>query len=219
MRVKNNVQISVIIPVYNQERFIGRCLRSILNQSISLDEYEIIVIDDFSKDNTLKILEKYDDQIKIIKHKKNEGLPKALNNGIKSANGRFIIRLDSDDYVHYEYLNILSLYLKMNSEIDAVSCDYFEVNDKEEIIKRHSHSKNPIGCGIMFRIEQLIEIGLYNENQLWNEERELMERFLKQFSIEYLKYPLYRYRQHENNMTKNKEMMKKYNRTQINKTN
>ena len=74
--------------------------------------------------------------------------------------------------MYYENLNILSLYLKMNSEIDAVkSCDYSEVNDKEEIIKRHSHSKNPIGCGIMFRIEQLIEIGLYNENQLWNEER------------------------------------------------
>jgi len=210
MSSKYNKQISVIIPVYNQERFIGRCLRSILNQSLPLADYEIIIIDDCSQDNSLIILDKYIDQIHLIKHEENKGLPTALNTGIKAANGRFIIRLDSDDYVHNEYLNVLSLYLKMNSDIDAVCCDYFEVDDKENILKRHSHIKNPIGCGIMFRIEQLIEIGLYDEKQLWNEERELMIRFSKKFLIEHLKFPFYRYRQHENNMTKNDQMMKKY---------
>lgn len=211
MPVQSSLQISVIIPVFNQERFIGRCLRSILSQSMDQKEYEIIVIDDCSTDNTLRALEKFSDQIILLKQSENKGLPTALNTGIKKAKGRFIIRLDSDDYVHFEYLNILSLYMKMNSHVDAVSCDYLEVDDKEEIISRHSHEENPIGCGIMFRIEQLIEIGLYNEEQLWHEERELMDRFLKKFKVSHLQFPLYRYRKHDNNMTKNNEMMEKYN--------
>ena len=210
MSSNKNVQISVIIPVYNQERFIGRCLRSILNQSIPRKEYEIILIDDASKDNTLEVIKKYLSDIELIQHDENKGLPASLNTGIKQANGRFIIRLDSDDYVHYEYLNLLSLYLKMNSHVDAVTCDYFEVDNKEKILKRKSHKDYPIGCGIMFRIEQLIEIGLYDEEQLWHEERELMDRFLKSFSLEHLNFPLYRYRKHDSNMTSNKEMMNKY---------
>ena len=56
----------------------------------------------------------------------------------------------------------------------------------------------------------MISIGLYNEEQLWNEERELMSRFSEKFKVDHLKFPLYRYRQHENNMTKNDEMMNKY---------
>ena len=99
MSSNKNVQISVIIPVYNQERFIGRCLRSILNQSISRSEYEIILIDDASTDNTSKIVEKYASEIHLVQHTENKGLPASLNAGIKLANGRFIIRLDSDDYV------------------------------------------------------------------------------------------------------------------------
>ena len=210
MSSNKNVQISVIIPVYNQERFIGRCLRSILNQSIPRKEYEIILIDDASTDNTTEVIKKYLSDIQLIQHTENNGLPASLNTGIKQANGRFIIRLDSDDYVHYEYLNILSLYLKMNSNVDAVSCDYFEVDDKETILTRKCHKDNPIGCGIMFRIEQLIEIGLYDEEQRWHEERELMDRFLKSFSLKHLNFPLYRYRKHDSNMTSNKEMMDKF---------
>lgn len=217
MSSRYNKQISVIIPVFNQERYIGRCIRSILDQSLPLSDYEIIVIDDCSHDNTLKILNKFSDQINLIKHKVNKGLPTALNKGIKAANGRFIIRLDSDDYVHFEYLNILSLYLKMNSEVDAVSCDYLEVNDKEEILNRFSQDLKPVGCAVMFRIEHLIDIGLYKETQLWNEEKELMNRFLEKYSITHLNFPLYRYRKHDGNMTNDKEMMTKFEVIQKNK--
>ena len=62
----------------------------------------------------------------------------------------------------------------------------------------------------MFRIEQIIEIGLYDEKQLWREERELMDRFLMKYSITNLKFPLYRYRKHLDNMINNKKMLKKY---------
>ena len=217
MPVQDNIQISVIIPVFNQERFIGRCLRSILSQSMDQKDYEVIVIDDCSTDNTLRVMDKFLEDVILIKQKENKGLPTALNTGIKKAKGRFIIRLDSDDYVHFEYLNILSLFMKMNSNVDAVSCDYLEVDDKEKIIDRHYYEENPIGCGIMFRIEQLIEIGLYNEEQLWHEERELMDRFLKKFIVSHIQFPLYRYRQHDKNMTKNDEMMEKFNSKRLKK--
>lgn len=217
MPVQDNIQISVIIPVFNQERFIGRCLRSILSQSMDQKDYEVIVIDDCSRDNTLRVMDKFLEDVILIKQKENKGLPTALNTGIKKAKGRFIIRLDSDDYVHFEYLNILSLFMKMNSNVDAVSCDYLEVDDKEKIIDRHYYEENPIGCGIMFRIEQLIEIGLYNEEQLWHEERELMDRFLKKFIVYHIQFPLYRYRQHDKNMTKNDEMMEKFNSKRLKK--
>ena len=217
MPVQDNIQISVIIPVFNQERFIGRCLRSILSQSMDQKDYEVIVIDDCSRDNTLRAMDRFLEDVILIKQKENKGLPTALNTGIKKAKGRFIIRLDSDDYVHFVYLNILSLFMKMNSNVDAVSCDYLEVDDKEKIIDRHYYEENPIGCGIMFRIEQLIEIGLYNEEQLWHEERELMDRFLKKFIVYHIQFPLYRYRQHDKNMTKNDEMMEKFNSKRLKK--
>ena len=75
-------------------------------------DYEVIVIDDCSTDNTLRVMDKFLEDVILIKQKENKGLPNALNTGIKKAKGRFIIRLDSDDYVHYEYLNILSLFRK-----------------------------------------------------------------------------------------------------------
>ena len=99
MRQKQ-IKVSVIIPVFNQEKYIGRCLRSILSQSFEESFYEVIVIDDGSSDYSIKILEAFSDKIKIIKHKKNLGLPSALNSAIKNAKGKYLVRLDSDDYIN-----------------------------------------------------------------------------------------------------------------------
>jgi len=203
-----NIKISVIVPVYNREKFIGRCLRSLLSQSIRSINFEIIVVDDGSVDSTSKIYDAFSDVITVIKHNKNLGLPSALNSGIKKAKGRYIVRVDSDDYVNSEFLNILFLFMSENS-YDAVACDYFTVNDNEESIKRFDCNKKPIGCGIMFRTDHLIEIGLYDENFLLHEEKELRIRFEKKYKITRVPLPLYRYRKHASNMTNNKKNYKK----------
>jgi glycosyltransferase involved in cell wall biosynthesis len=200
---KKQIKVSVIIPVFNQEKYIGRCLRSILSQSFEESFYEVIVIDDGSSDYSIKILEAFSDKIKIIKHKKNLGLPSALNSGIKNARGKYIVRLDSDDYVNFDYLNILYLFIEYNN-FDAVGCDYYLVNDNEEILEKRNCLEYPIGCGIIFRVDQLIDIGMYDKNFLINEEVELRKRFEKKYSVERVPLPLYRYRQHLSNMTKNK---------------
>tara|TARA_B100001029_G_C15002123_1_gene418745 strand:+ start:512 stop:1165 length:654 start_codon:yes stop_codon:yes gene_type:complete len=206
--MKSKISISVIIPVYNQELHIGRCLRSLVDQSINRESYEIIVINDGCRDKTSVILSSFKDEIKIIKNKKNMGLPYSLNKGIKLAKGRFIVRVDSDDYVNREFLNFLQMYLLHNNEINAVCCDYYLVDDNEKILKRVNSSKSPIGCAIMFRVESLIKIGLYDKNFKVHEDKDLRIRFLKNNSIHRIQLPLYRYRKHKNNITKNKKNMK-----------
>ena len=202
--------ISVIIPTFNQSEFLGRCLRSILDQIIPKGEYEIIVIDDGSNDETSKVLKIYEKEILIIKNNKNKGLPYSINKGIKKSKGRFVVRLDSDDYVNTNFLYILKIFLIENSEIDAVSCDYFIVNDKEEIISRKDSSKNPIGCGIMFRLEHLINLGLYDENFLVHEDKDLRLRFNDKYKVFRIPLPLYRYRKHQKNITNDKRKMKSH---------
>ena len=206
-----NVEISVIIPTYNRVKFISRAIRSILNQSMSRELYEIIVVDDGSTDNTFDVIKQYSNEIKLIKNKKNIGLPGSLNVGIKASRGRFIIRLDSDDYVHKDYLLVPYLYLTMNANFDAVCVDYLVVDEKENIITRENSNDKPIGCGIMFRHNQLINIGLYNESQLLHEDKELMTRFLqKNYKIHRIALPLYRYKMHDSNITNDNNLKKKY---------
>ena len=200
--------ISVIVPVYNQEKFIGRCMRSLLALSLSKENFDIIVIDDGSKDKTSYVLDKFKKDINIITNKSNLGLPKALNIGIKSARTPFIVRVDSDDYVNAEFLNQLLLYIENNNYMDAVACDYLIVDDEGNSISRNNCIKDPIACGIIFRIEQLIEIGLYDESFLLHEERDLRYRFNKKYKIHRLELPLYRYRMHNDNSTNNKKNLK-----------
>ena len=211
--------ISIIIPAHNQECYIGRCLRSVLNQTYPRGDYEIIVIDDASSDRTAYALELFESEIVLIRNDEQLGLPASLNKGIRQARGRFIIRLDGDDYVHGEYLNVLALHLDLNSHFDAVACDYLMVDDQEEVLKQINCMEDPIGCGIMFRIDHLIDIGLYDEGFLSREEEDLRIRFEKKYSIERVALPLYRYRRHDNNMTNNEERMSDFAETLAQKHN
>lgn len=211
--MQTNFFVSVIVPIYNSENFIGRCLRSLKNQTLSKKNYEIIVVDDFSKDFSLNEIKKQkSSNIKLIKNSKNLGLPASLNIGIKEAKGTLIVRVDSDDWVHEDFLNILSTFLFLNKNLDAVSCDYALTNLNEKVLKIENCIKKPIGCGIMFRIQQLYELGLYNEKFKYAEEEALRKQFLKKYSITRIPLNLYRYRQHKNNRSKNKRLVKLYNK-------
>lgn len=199
--------ISVLVPVHNQEKYIGRCLRSLLSQNYPRDSFEIIVIDDGSHDRTSYALELFQDEITLVRNDINLGLPASLNRGIRATSAPFIVRVDSDDYVNANFLSILHLFLANNLYMDAVACDYLLVNDREEVVARKSCIEEPIACGIMFRTEQLIDIGLYDESFLLHEDRDLRYRFLQKYDIHRLELPLYRYRRHENNITNNTEAM------------
>ncbi|MBA3341080.1 MAG: glycosyltransferase family 2 protein [Gemmatimonadaceae bacterium] len=202
--------VSLVIAVRNQEKYIGRCIRSILNQTYPRQEYEVIVVNDASTDRTGYALELFENEIRLITNPERKGLPGSLNIGIKSARGRFVVRIDGDDYVHAEYLNVLSMHLTMNPAMDAVSCDYHLVGDNEQVIERVNGAERPIGCGIMFRIDQLVELGLYDEQFLSHEDRDLRIRFLETHQIHRVALPLYRYRRHDENMTNDHGAMHGY---------
>ena len=98
-------KISVIIPVYNTEKYLPRAIESVLNQSFK--NFEIIIVDDGSTDNSGMISDDYSFKYKNIKviHKENEGLGFARNTGLEYANGDYILFLDSDDYIDEETLS------------------------------------------------------------------------------------------------------------------
>jgi perosamine synthetase len=193
--------VSVLVAAHNEEKFIGRAIRSLLNQSLDRDLYEIVVIDDASSDRTSYALNLFEGDIKIVKLKRNLGLAGALNEGIKNANGRYVVRVDGDDFVNTNYLLFMSEFLNQNKSVDAVACDYLLVDDQEEVLERKNCEIDPIGCGIMFRIDQLAEIGMYDIQFHMHEDSDLRMRFLEKYTIERLPFPLYRYRKHVGNMT------------------
>ena len=203
-------RISVVVPCFNAMVFIGRCIRSLLAQTLKRHEYEIIIIDDGSTDDTLDVITPHRENLNLIRHRTNMGLPSALNSGLRAAKGSFVVRVDADDYVHPDYLRVLFLALQLNNELDAVFCDYILVDETSNNRRVVDAASEPIGCGIMFRIEQLIEIGLYNPEFLWCEEEELRKRFEEKYSTHRIPIPLYRYHIHGKNMSLDRESVKHF---------
>ncbi len=203
-------KISIIMAAYNQEKFIGRCLRSLIQQKIAKENYEIIVINDGSNDKTAYALELFGNAIKILTNEKNIGLPASINRGIRISNSEYIVRVDADDYVNENFLNFLSHYLDTNQDAAAVACDYILVDDDDAWIKRVDSDEAPIACGIMFRRKSINDVGLYDETFKCHEDKDLRIRFEAKYRIDKLKIPLYRYRRHALNLTNNNALMEEY---------
>jgi glycosyltransferase involved in cell wall biosynthesis len=203
-------EISVLVTAYNEQAYIGRCLRSLLDQSIPKYMFEIIVINDASTDLTSYALNVFGESIRVINNKKNMALPASINRGIEAARGDYIVRVDGDDYVNAEFLNFLHSYLRFNEYVDAVACDYILVDDNEKVLSRANCDLEPIGCGIMFKRQHLIEVGMYDPAFKRHEDKELRIRFDRKYSVNRLELPLYRYRQHQNNITKDAVLMDKF---------
>lgn len=122
------VDVSIIVPIYNAEKYIKKCLDSLINQTKK--ELEFILVNDGSTDNTEHIIKKYKD--KRIKYYKNEnqGIGKARNFGIEKANGRYIMFIDSDDYID-KNMTKLMFDKAFSNNLDMVICDYYNVIDGE----------------------------------------------------------------------------------------
>lgn len=107
-------KLSIIIPVYNVEKYVGRCLESCLDQDLPKDEYEIIVVNDGTQDNSVQVIEKYikpENNVTLI-HRENGGLSAARNTGLKHAQGEYVWFVDSDDWIEKDSLSKLIQYIK-----------------------------------------------------------------------------------------------------------
>ena len=214
--------VTILVTNHNYGRYLSRCLRSLISQKIDKNLYNIIIIDDASTDNSNVIIDNFigidlKDHIFCIKNKKKIGLPASLNIGIKKVDTRFFVRVDADDFVNENFLDYLINFIQLNKYMDAVAVDYYLVNNNEVIKERVNCLEKPIGCGIIFRTDQIIQLGMYDKNFLLHEDKDLMNRFLKKYKVFRLELPLYRYRQHNYNITKNKKNDLKFSKQLLKK--
>ncbi len=152
------MRFSIIVPIYNVEQYIELCLRSIVNQQYPSDEFEILVIDDCSPDNSINIvkqIQKIHSNIRIIRHKENLNLGGARNTGIREAKGDWLLFVDSDDALTDEHvLESLSLIIK-NAPCDNViikSYTYSELDGQQ-----NNPSVSPIATSFITGEEYLLK--------------------------------------------------------------
>lgn len=206
------IDTSVIITNFNNKDYLGRAIRSCLKQSFK--NYEIVVVDDCSTDNSKDILVGFKDKITTIFLDKNVGVAEASNVGIRNALGNFIIRVDSDDYISEHTLLFMSEILMKNPSIGFVYCDHLRVDADEAVQERVDINTPDLlfrhGAGIMFRKSYLEVLGLYDKDLRNAEDYDLLKRYIKNYDGYHLKLPLYRYRQHATNMTRNEGKRKRW---------
>lgn len=140
----HKIFVSVIIPAYNAEQTIARCLDSILNQKDACD-YEVIVVNDGSTDSTGCIIEQYakrDNKVKII-NQKNQGVSKARWNGISAAIGDILAFVDSDDYVVSFMLEAMTACFN-DPLVDVVACNFYMVRENQRIVPEIFYNDNAV---------------------------------------------------------------------------
>lgn len=126
-QLKSTPLVSVIMPAYNVEKYVGLAIESILNQSYK--DFEFIIIEDCSSDKTLSIIQnfaKQDKRIVVLRNSENMGVTKSLNKGVKEAKGSYVIRMDADDWSYPDRFKLQIQLMEDNSEV-VVSGSYIEV--------------------------------------------------------------------------------------------
>ena len=207
--------ISVLMPAYNAEKYIGIAIESILSQAFK--DFELIIIDDCSKDSSYLIAEKYfkeDDRIVLLKNCENLKLSLTLNRGIKIARGKYIARMDADDFSYSDRLEKQYNFLEMNPGVGIVGgtmevCDsklnfkaYRRYNLDDENIRKNIFKYSPFSHPlVMIRKEIFDEIGLYDTATNPAEDYDLWLRIGKCCKFANLEDVLLKYRIVEKSMT------------------
>lgn len=135
---QESILLSIIVPAYNVEEYIESCIDSIVSQNIQC-EYEIIIVEDCSTDNTKEALKKIDkkyEQVKIIYHEKNSGVSAARNTALNNIRGKYVTFIDSDDLLCNESIQKSISYIIKNDNIDVVGFNYTEFHDVNQALEK-----------------------------------------------------------------------------------
>ena len=218
--------LSIIIPIYNVEKYLQKCIESVLSQDIN--DYELLLIDDSSTDNSLNIAKDYENRVnvKIIEKNKNSGLSDTRNIGLKEANGKYILFLDSDDYIEEGSISIIYNIVQDQNEPDVLYFGFYEENENTtekrygyKSVKNHLYSgvefaKNELAqralyaaaCFGVYKKEFLIsnnlffKVGIFHEDELWTP-----QVVIKAETIYTSDYAYYHYVRHNNSITRKKD--------------
>lgn len=215
---------SIIIPVYNTEAYLKKCLDSIINQTYK--DFEIIVVNDGTKDNSQDIINMYVDKYECVKSivQENQGLSVARNNGIKKARGKYFLVLDSDDYFEKGLLEELNKELEKNGDVDLMrfqvrnisknTIDYHEepfnnlngIEAFKRIVKYH-YVEN--ACCYLYNREYFIKNNFEYKKGVYHEDFGLTPLVIeKAKSVSSIDYIGYDYVERENSIMTNKSYQK-----------
>ena len=206
------IKVSVIIPIYNVERFISRCATFLLEQTMK--DVEFIFVDDATPDKSIhllqEVLEHYPErkeQVKLIRHVANQGLPAARNSGLAVASGEYIFHCDSDDFVDSEMLEQLYRTAKEH-DADIVWCDWWLSFEKNERYMKQPMYTTPMAAlkgmlgGVMkFNVwNKLVRRSLYEDHQIlfpsgygMGEDMTMIRLFARAQKVAYLPKAFYHY--------------------------
>ena len=186
------MKLTVLMSVFNADRYLQSAIDSILNQTFS--DFEFLIINDGSTDNTSKILASYyDTRIRIVDNEHNIGLTKSLNKGLEISRGEYIARMDADDISLPDRLGRQMSFLDSTSHIHCVGCDNFIIDEnrretgqlkwphgRNANIRAIASSTNPVGHpNVIYRKDVVMRIGKYNEFYPTCQDLELWFRFYK----------------------------------------
>ncbi len=209
------MKFSVIVPVYNVEKFLAKCLDSILYQDF--DDYEIIAVNDGSTDSSPEILDEYSkktDKLKVI-NQKNKGLGGARNTAIENACGDYLVFVDSDDFIPTDMLSTLTVYFDKYN-LDIISFDLTAVYNYESVDTEVADSEDefvflgskeflisePTACAKAYRRSLYTDNNIRFPERLWYEDLATVYRLVPFANkIGYLNKPLYYYVQQPGSIT------------------
>jgi glycosyltransferase involved in cell wall biosynthesis len=206
-------RVTVLMPVYNAEKYVKKAIDSILNQTFK--DFEFLLINDGSTDKTPMILQNYHDpRIKIINHEKNLGIARSLNGGIEIACGEYIARMDADDISLQERLMQQVAFLDQHPEIGVLGAAMEVINDEDvtigkmDVVEENETLQSLLLVNnvihhptIMVRARLMKEAGGYNEKLPHVEDYDLWRRLSRVSQLANLPDVLVRYRRHDKNIT------------------
>ena len=209
--------ITVYITSNNYEHYIKKAIESVLQQTCK--DFELIIIDDGSTDNSIKIIDSYSlhPQVSVI-YQHNKGLNVTCNIALRRARGKYIMRLDADDYLDENALLLMSNKLQNDNELGLVFPDYYLINESGYIIgiKRHHSSKNVSlrdqpahGACTMIRCKFLFDLGGYNESFKAQDGWDLWLKFIHKYKVSNINLPLFYYRQHNKSLSSKEDLILK----------
>jgi CMP-N-acetylneuraminic acid synthetase len=208
----SEVLVTVYITNHNYERYLRESIESVLRQKFSA--FELIIIDDGSTDGSAAILDAYEGNPKIrIVRQENQGLTVSNNIALRLARGKYLIRLDADDYLDENALLVMANHLEQHAEVGLVFPDYYLVDSEGGLIRlerRHNftdgvslYDQPAHGACTMIRRDCLLALGGYNEDFSCQDGYDLWIRFIEEYKISNVNLPLFYYRQHPSNLTGN----------------
>lgn len=202
--MRKKPRVSCIMPVYNCEKYLSAAIESVLNQSF--EDFELIIINDNSNDNSERIIKKYqDERIIYIKNKENLGIVYSLNKGWKIAKGEYIARMDGDDICYRERFKCQVDFLDNNRDIGLISCWFLMIGDQSGVIK-YDTDPEVVKCkllfslqllhpGWMFRKKEFDDLGLqYEEDYKYAEDYALLAKASSYIKMTNLNQVLMKYR-------------------------